>query len=396
LTWLPRGTATTPGDVWLTHGLVAYTSDLLKGKEDGEQAYVAAQHAHLMAYETFLRKTPAADLPLAAAIAPNNPAWGPVVLHKGALVWSLVHDELGDQAFWELLAKHHAALAKGDVSLAGFLDLAGRRLEFVSSWLGQPGLPRFRLEETAVAGEPGNYQVTGVLSQSGGTFQTPLEVALVAEAGVDRINFQTFSPRVPFHFLSATRPLRLMVDPGEKLPLARLRHLWVGESLLKPGLVVAYGTGGEPAEAEANRTAALALAKTVVEQGGQEPPVVADGALGPEQRKGPLALVGRPSTNKVVAAWEDQLPVRFVEEGKGLWWQGRTFQDVSHGVIQAIPNPEAPDQPVVVLSALSAAAIQEGVKYGKRQATYCLFDATQVVEEGEAMRTYPDLDAVLY
>jgi hypothetical protein len=238
--------------------------------------------------------------------------------------------------------------------------------------------------------------VTGVLCQAGGTFQTPLEVALVAEDGVDRIGFQTFGPRVPIHFVSATRPLRLMIDPDEKVPLARLRHLWVGDSLLRPGLVVAYGTGGDAAEAEANRAAALALAKAVVDQGGKEPPVVADGALGPDQKKGPLALVGRPSTNVVIAAWEDQLPVRFVEEGKGLWWQGRTFQAATAGVIQAIPNPDAPEQPVVVLSALSPAAIAEGVKYGKRQATFCLFDGAQVLEEGEAMRTFPDLEEVLY
>jgi hypothetical protein len=395
LTWLPRGAATTPGDVWLTHGLVAYTSDLLTAKEKGEEAYQAALQKHQAAYEAFLRKAPTADVPLAAAIAPNNPAWGPVVLDKGALVWSLVHEELGDQAFWELLAKHHAALEKGDVSLNAFLELAGRRLEFVSSWLGQPGLPRFKLEEVHVEGEAGNYQVTGVLGQAG-NFQTPLEVALVAEDGVDRVSFQTFGSRVPFHFVSATRPLRLMIDPAEKLPLARVRHLWVGESLRQAGLVVAYGTGGDAKEAEANRAAALALAKAVVEAGGQEPPVVADGALGPDQKKGPLALVGRPSTNAVIAGWEDQLPVRFVEGGKALWWQGRTFQADSQGVIQAIPNPDAPDQPVVVLSALSPEAIAQGVKFGTRQATYCVFDGTSVLEEGDAMRTFPDLESVLY
>jgi hypothetical protein len=233
------------------------------------------------------------------------------------------------------------------------------------------------------------------LSQQEPLWGGPIELGLVSEGQTERVAFQAFARQMPFHFTTSTRPLRVVVDPAERLPLARLRQLWIGESLTAPDLVIAYGSGGTPAEAQAARDTGLALARKLA-VGGKEPLVLADAALGPEQRRGPLALIGRPGTNSLIAAWQDQLPVRFVGGGQALWWQGRTFQHSGQGAVQAIANPNAPEDPVVVISALSPAALKDALRFVGRKATFCLFDGASVLEEGEAMRTFPDLDAVLY
>lgn len=395
LPWQPREGASTPGRLWLTHSLVAYATDLLTLREKGQAAYRKALRKRLAEYETFLRHTPAADLPLDGAIAPDSPAWEQVVDNKGALVWSLVHDELGDKDFWSLLRGLHAAVARGEASVKTFQAIAGRRLDFVTSWLAEPGLPRFRIEDTHVEGKPGDYQVFGVLTQVGPPIETPLELALITQDQVNRVHFQSFGDRVPFHFTSASRPLRVAVDPGERLPLARVRRVWVADALSQPNLIIVYGSQGDAAEVKANEDAAQQLARHLAPRLGALI-VVADRQLTASQRRGPLALVGRPSSNALLAAWEDQLPVRYVEEGKGLWWQGRDFTGAHEGVMQAIPNPDAPGQMVAVLSAVAPTALVEGLRYAERRATFCLYDGPRVLEEGEVMPTFPDLDAVLY
>ena len=50
----------------------------------------------------------------------------------------------------------------------------------------------------------------------------------------------------------------------------------------------------------------------------------------------------------------------------------------------------------MLLAGVTVAALADGPRYWERQATYCVFDGARVLEEGEAMRTFPDLEAVLY
>ena len=397
LTWLPHaGVGTGHGQLWLTHSLVAYTSALLAEKEHGHAALVADLRQRLANYEGFVRRTPALDLPLGGTLTPELPAWEPVVLDKGVLLWALVHDELGDKAFWAMLAARHESLAKGDASLETFLALAGRRLDFVQDWLARPGLPRYRLEDVHVTGQPGAYQVTGTLAQPAGTFRTPLDLALITDGGVSRLAFQSFDARVPFHFTSATKPLRLVIDPAERLPLSRLHRLWIREGLASPDLVIVYGTRAPAAEVAANKDAAQTIAQQLRSHTG-ELPVIADTAVTASVRRGALVLVGRPASNALSTAWEDQLPVRVLPgETPALWWQGRTYQRPHQGCLEAIANPEAPEHPVVLVTAVTPAALAEAARFYDRQATYCIYDGKQILEEGEALRTFPDLEAVLY
>ncbi|MFP5502672.1 MAG: hypothetical protein ACLGIN_09285, partial [Candidatus Sericytochromatia bacterium] len=90
---------------WLGHSLLAFTRALLVEANEGPLAYQRALMGHLESYQEFLRTAPGEDAPLGEPIDPESLAWDPVVIHKGALVWAMLRDELGDAALWQAL-KH--------------------------------------------------------------------------------------------------------------------------------------------------------------------------------------------------------------------------------------------------------------------------------------------------
>lgn len=380
---------------WLTQSLTAYSHDLMAERKGGQAGYRRAVAAHRAAYEAFLDAHPEADAALNRAIAPTGPAWQGVVVHKGALVWAQLREALGDEAFWDLLKAYQAGLSKGHGGWAAFQALGGRHADFLESWLTQPGLPAFRLREVAVTESEGAYQVTGRLVAANGAYALPLELALVAAEEVQRVKFETFGAEMPFHFVTTSKPMRLMVDPDERRPLRRRTHLVVSQGTAPAEGLIVYGTQGALDETAANLEAARAMQERLKRATADELPIKADTEVTEADRQRSLLLFGRPSTHLLADEWADQFPVRFMGD-RGLWWQGRTYAGPDYGAVQIIANPAAPEQTVVLFAALHARGMAETLQYTRQGATFCLFDGDRVVSEGKTLCTFPDQEAVLY
>lgn len=407
--WRPAGEAKAADRDrrWLVESLAAYTEELALGAASRPQRE-RAMRTHLADYQAFLRKRPAQDRALDAPLGPADPAWTPVVQDKGALVWGLVHEALGDDAFFALLRKHQAALQAGTGNLASLLAAAGPRVAWLESWLRSPGLPAVKLADVSITERDGRWQVTGALSQDQAFFSFPIDLALVTETGVEQVAFTTFAPRVPFHFVASARPLRLVLDGADRAPVVRRPHLAIPEGVAPADGVIVYGTQGDPLDNQASKEAAEALRARLARFKGLELPVRADRELTVAERGRSLILMGRPGVNGVAAELADQFPVRFargeaadsggetVLDGKALWWQGRTYTQPDQGVVQVIANPQAPEKVVLLFAGLSPRAQADALRFTQRLATFCVFAGDRVVEEGDALRPFPDLDVVLY
>lgn len=89
-------------DVWLSEGISAFLADTFLGRRLGDQAE-QAQIEHSRQIYNRLR-TEGKDRPLSSAEwTTAEDAGGDISLHKGALFLQLVHEIVGDAAFWERL-----------------------------------------------------------------------------------------------------------------------------------------------------------------------------------------------------------------------------------------------------------------------------------------------------
>ncbi|HEY9722228.1 MAG TPA: hypothetical protein V6D47_09450 [Oscillatoriaceae cyanobacterium] len=371
---------TSPADrQWLQAGFAAYLNELQHGRD---------AHDLLGNYEAFVRAHPEADLPLTAPIAPNSPAWAAEIGDKAPFVWSLLHDQLGDAAFWKLLQQPH-----GD--WRGLLAAAGPVGATARAWIEGHGLPRLRLEDLHVAPQGDDTLVSGVLVQDGPVFRVPLELALETMDGVQRVPFTTFAERMPFHFVATSRPLRVLVDPTGRSPIVRRDSVAVRDALSAADGLIVYGTGGKPADTAAEQKAARALHDQLWRTHRLNWPVLADKQVTPADQRRTLALVGRPDTNAIADALSSQFPVRFVE-GKALWWQGRVYRAADAGTVQAIANPANPDETVVMFAALAPSGLPAALRFASAADSFTVFQGRRLLESGEALNTCPDLQAVLY
>jgi hypothetical protein len=283
----------------------------------------------------------------------------------------------------------------GTASLTAFHEGAGRETDFLYSWLNNPGLPTLKLRNVQVTEDEGRFQVSGAVTQTGPTFQVPLDMVLIGQESNQRVAFQSFAGEMPFHFVTDSRPMRVAVDPREMRPLWRQPDLLITEGVSPLDGVLVYGTLGTPDETQANLAAARTLQEKLRKSKNVYLPIRTDVELPADERKRSLLLFGHTGTNAIASELADQFPVRF-PEGKAVWWQGRTFTHPTHGAVQVIANPADPHQTVVLFSGLSPKATAEALNFTQRLATFCVFDGDSVVEEGRTMRPFPDLEAVLY
>jgi hypothetical protein len=380
---------------WLSAGLAAYSDDLLAERRGGQAGYRQAVAKRRAAYEAFLDAHPTQDVAIDRAIAPGSVAWHGVVANKGAFVWAQLREAMGDPAFWAMLRAYQAGLATNRGGWAGFEAAAGPAAGWAHGWLTRPGLPSVKLRDVAVTEVDGVFQVTGHVASDENTPPVGLELALVAADEVQRVKFQTFGPEAPFHFVTSSKPLRLMLDPNHERPLRRRAHLIMPQGAVPADGLIVYGTQGGADEAAANEQAARAMQERLKRSHHVELPIKADVELSDEDRKHSLLLFGRPGTNAITDELADQFPVRFMP-GNTLWWQGRTYGGPEMGTVQIVANPADPEQTVVLFAALSAKGMADTVQFSQAPATFCIFSSGRLIEQGKALNTFPDLDAVLY
>ncbi|MEB3221263.1 MAG: hypothetical protein VKS61_04930 [Candidatus Sericytochromatia bacterium] len=395
----PQGDfAEAPERAWLVESLawhLAATSE--RGPGPAPQAPDLARD-----YAASIDEAGARDVPLREALSAAPSVREAVVGTKGGLAWGLLRSALGEEAFWALVKAWHAELRAGRGGWEAFAALAPQPVGWLSSWLNERGLPALGFEGVRVEQAEGQWRVMGTLAHRVGLLGVPTDLVLITEEGAERVPFRTFEARMPFTFVTRSRPLRLVLDPADRAPLVRRRHLRIRDAAEQPNAVVVQGSQGDAALNEAMRQAAEQLARRLAGPGGQPRAVRRDTELTAEERAGALILVGRPGVHALASEWADQLPVRFSAagaaglDGKLLWWQGRTWTRPEVGVVAAIANPLAPEQQVLLVAGLSPRAQLEALRHLRRTSTFCIFDERGPTEEGEALRPFPDLEVPLY
>ena len=258
---------------------------------------------------------PARDVPLAAFRARRHTAEQVVGYHKGALVFLMLRDRIGAEAFTEGLRRFAAAHR---FRRAGWSDLrtafeaaSGQQLSaFFAQWVQRPGAPRLRLEGARTDGR----RLRFVLAQERPPWSLEVPV-LVETTGAPLHQSIRLSDERTIVTISVREPPRaLEIDPDARVlrRLARdevppaLRHVTLDPSTR--ALVLG--------DSDDDREAARLIVSSLLESPPSEHST--DTGLPP----GPLVIAGTTATvsRLLAAAGLDPAPAEVSGRGSGRAW----------------------------------------------------------------------------
>lgn len=162
------------------------------------------------------------DLPLRAFHGRMTRRDQAVGYGKAAMVFQMLRDLLGDQAFWSGL---QAAAREGRGKRYGWSDLQ-RHFEaasamdlstFFRQWIERPGAPQLLLADVRLKPVADGWQVSGKIRQTVPFFALTVPLRLATPAGSVIQTIKLSGEQAGFSFHSTTRPLSLTVDPDSRL-----------------------------------------------------------------------------------------------------------------------------------------------------------------------------------
>ena len=237
-----RVVAATPDDVWVTDGLSRYAEALYVESTAGREALDLALEEFAVGALMYEQTAPLAH---ASELKPFTPEFRSIVQNKGAVVFHMLHETLGDQAFAELLHRFYEKYAGRPARIEDFEALAAQVAEvyaaaqqkpvpnltaFFTQWLNSTGVPEFKLNYVVVRLHKG-FAVRGTISQDLETFSMPVQMKVATEGNPEVKTVQVTGTRTDFNVetFGRPKPLGITIDPNNELlkssPKLRIRAL---------------------------------------------------------------------------------------------------------------------------------------------------------------------------
>ena len=199
-----------------SEGLVTYLADyLLK-----ERRSAAEGQDYRMQLLTGYSALVAADndFPLSGFTSRVDPASRTIGYGKGAMVFHMIRNEIGDRAFFGALReicreRLYRSATWGDFVRA-FSRSSGRDLtSYVNQWLTRPGGPRLALSNVTRNREGAGWTVSGTVVQTAPFHDLRLPLRLETDGAPVRKILPVTGGLTPFSIPSPAEPRRLLLDP---------------------------------------------------------------------------------------------------------------------------------------------------------------------------------------
>ncbi len=342
-----------------SEGLTSYLADHLLKEQQGEGA--AWRRDLLQNYTDFVGV--GKDFPLAQFHGRHSASTEAVGYGKAQMVFHLLRQELGDNAFIQGLRQFYR---KYRFQRAGFAELftefaaAGQRDlgRFAAQWIQRPGAPELRLDAVQVAQTGDAYTITGTIEQlqEGAPFELHLPVAITLQGmeAAYQTHIEMMRKRQDFSLTVPKPPLRLDVDP--EFDVFRRLH----PTELPAALSLAFGAERSliviPARAPPSLRESYEALATRWQNQGSAITVVPDDAIEDLPADGAVWLLG----------WENRFLDRFKENSRDedLSWTpsavvlNRTAYEADRAtVVLATRRRGNPRQALIWLGASQAAAV---------------------------------------
>ncbi len=215
--WWGNGVRIDASDGNWSEGLTSYVADYLYQEMLSKEAARAHRRQLLRNYATLV--APADEFPLRRFSHRFNPQTKAVGYDKSAMVFHMLRQAIGDQAFWDGLrhlyrTRLHQAANWKDLQGA-FEHVHGSDLSwYFQQWLERPGGPSLAFEDLRVnVNAPGRYVVSGVLRQKPPLYRLQVPIELAGTSATAREILDVRGESTPFQIGIDGRPRRLEADP---------------------------------------------------------------------------------------------------------------------------------------------------------------------------------------
>ncbi len=209
-------------DAWISQGLAEYSAFALR-----ETSLSGAQLENLRRelLEKSLTFEQTASLTRApATLDDQSTAYQYIMYGKGATVFRLLRETLGDQKFTQLLRNFLQQYRGKNASIDDFEKLttqvAGQPMRyFFARWVESTGVPEFSLDYQIIRTRGGKFVTRGTVKQNYDNLRLPLDLQLKSEGegGLKTVTVDIEDASADFNIESDGKPIGVNVDPNFKL-----------------------------------------------------------------------------------------------------------------------------------------------------------------------------------
>ncbi len=308
-----------------SEALTTYVADYLYKERASPQAARDYRLHILRRFSTLV--TPEKDFPLNKFQSRHDSASQAIGYGKGAMVFHMLRQELGDDVFWGTLRDIFKERLFLKTSWKDFQEVFERHCQcslrrFFQQWLHEKGAPLLSLQRVQSSPSDNTWQVSGYLVQARSPYALKLNLRL--EGGRQQVTqkIRVSNKETPFQIISDDPQERLIVDPD----FHSFRRLYPQEippsiNAIKasPSVLIVIAKHLGPGAEEAARTLALSLGlprfQIVPEDQLSESAVL----------ENDMVILGVPEKEGLLSGLPPQVSV-----GKsGFALEGKTFSDPS-------------------------------------------------------------------
>lgn len=209
-------------DAWLSQGLAEYSAYSLRESQLTGAKLDLLRREFLEKSLTFEQTSSLGRTP--ANLDDQSIAYQYIMYGKGAFVFKLLRDTLGEQKFNNLLRKYLADFRGKNASIFDFEKLtsvaAGQNLRyFFARWVDGTGVPEFDADYLIIRTREGKFITRGTVKQNYDDLRLPVELQLRSEGEGELHStvVQMDGASADFNIESTGKPLDLLIDPNHKL-----------------------------------------------------------------------------------------------------------------------------------------------------------------------------------
>lgn len=209
-------------DAWLSQGLAEYSAfSLRESLLDG--AKLDALRREMLEKSLTFEQT-SSILRAPATLDDQSIGYQYIMYAKGAFVYKLLRDTLGDQKFDQLMRTFLQEYRGKNASIDDFEKLttriAGQNMRyFFARWVESTGVPEFSSDYLIIRTKGGKFVTRGTIKQNYDNLRLPIEVQLRSEGeqGLSTVKLDMEESSVDFNIESTGKPIAVIIDPNYKV-----------------------------------------------------------------------------------------------------------------------------------------------------------------------------------
>ena len=209
-------------DAWLSQGLAEYCAFSLRESETDGAKLDGMRRELLEKSLTFEQTTSLLRAP--ANLDDQSSAYQYIMYAKGAFVFKLLRDTIGDQKFDQLLRNYLQQFRGKSASIDDFEKLTSAialqpMRYFFARWVEGTGVPEFTSDYLIIRTKGGKFVTRGTVKQNYDNLRLPVEIQLRSEGeqGLTVVKLDMEESSSDFNIESTGKPISVVIDPGYKL-----------------------------------------------------------------------------------------------------------------------------------------------------------------------------------